>query len=50
MNEFVPRGANSFLSELTLIEKGGKTEDGRVASPERNMRLIISLLYISGPE
>ena len=27
-------GANSFLYELTSIEKGGKPENNRVASPE----------------
>ena len=32
--EFAPRGANSFLLELTLIEKRGKKENSRVASPE----------------
>ena len=29
---FAPRGANSFLSELTTIQKGGKNE--RVASTQ----------------
>ena len=32
--EFAPTGANSFLSELTPIQKGGKNENGRVDSPE----------------
>ena len=32
--EFSPRGANSFLSELTPTQKGGKNESERVASPE----------------
>ena len=26
--EFAPKGANSFLEELTNIEKGGKHENG----------------------
>ena len=32
--EFAPRGANSFLYELTLVEKRGRNEKGRGASPE----------------
>lgn len=28
------KGANSFLEELAIIEKGGKKEDGRVAFHE----------------
>ena len=32
--EFAPTGANSFLPELIPIEKGGKNENNRVASPE----------------
>ena len=32
--EFAPEGANSFLLKLIPIEKGGKTENGRVASLE----------------
>ena len=32
--EFAPRGANSFLKELTLILKRGKNSIVRVASPE----------------
>ena len=32
--EFAPRGANYFLQEVTLIQKGGKNEHGIVASPE----------------
>ena len=32
--EFAPEGANSFLSELTTILKGGKNENPRVASSE----------------
>ena len=31
--EFAPRGANSFLQDLTLIQKGGENEHGTVASP-----------------
>ena len=33
-SEFAPYGANSFLLGLTLIEKGGKYENGRVSSPK----------------
>ena len=29
-----PSGANSFLPELTSIQKGDKNKNGRVASPE----------------
>ena len=29
---FASWGANSFLEELSLVEKKGKTENGRVAS------------------
>ena len=32
--EFAPRGANSFLKELTPIEKRCRNEINRVASPE----------------
>ena len=32
--EFAPRGANSFLQKLTSIEKKGKNQNGRAASPE----------------
>ena len=32
--EFAPLGANSFFKELTLIGKGGKSENGRVVSPK----------------
>ena len=32
--EFAPNGANSCLFRVDPIEKGGKTENGRVASPE----------------
>ena len=28
------KGANSFLEELTPMEKGGQNENGRVASPK----------------
>ena len=32
--EFALRGANTFLLDLTPIERGGKNKNGRVASPE----------------
>ena len=32
--EFAPKGANSFLKELTIPKKGVKNEYGRVAFPE----------------
>ena len=32
--EFAPHGANPFHQELTPMEKGGKNENGKVASPE----------------
>ena len=38
--EFAPMGANSFLSELTPNKKGGKIENGRIASLE-SVPLII---------
>ena len=31
--EFSPRGANSFLKELTCTEKGGKNENGKSCFP-----------------
>ena len=34
MIRIAPKGANSFLSDLIRIQKGGKNENGRVASPE----------------
>ena len=33
--EFSPKGANSFLEELTSNEMGGKTGNERAAYPER---------------
>ena len=32
--KFAPKGANFFLSELSLIEKRSKHENGTVASPD----------------
>ena len=44
MKEFAPGGANSFLKELISIEKGSKTENDRVASPESvSIHLNVSL-------
>ena len=39
-----PRGANSFLKELTPIKKGGKIEYGTIASPE-NMGIYLKILF-----
>ena len=40
--EIVLRGANSDLSELTLIEKGGKNENAKVVSLEMYSFILIA--------
>ena len=47
-NLFAPEGANSFLSELILIENGGKNDNVRVAHNEnknKNLKIGFNTEY-----
>ena len=39
-------GANSFLQELTPIEKGNKNENGRVPSPVKEAICLIKVYFV----